>query len=129
MKSIVISADLLARLTGEAAASPLREICGLLFGTTDRIEAAEAARNVAEDPATRFEIDPARLIAAHRAQRRGGPVLIGHYHSHPGGRAEPSPRDKAAAEPGMLWLIVAAGTARPWRAGASDFEALDLILG
>ena len=28
---------------------------------------------------------PAALIAAHRAQRHGGPTLIGHFHSHPTG--------------------------------------------
>src|SRR4051794_25658977 len=103
---IAITPDLLARLLDEAASAPAQEICGLLFGTRERIEAAQPTRNVAADPRAWFEVDPAALFAALRAERAGGPALIGHYHSHPGGRAAPSPRDLAAAEPGRLWLII-----------------------
>lgn len=92
------------------------EICGLLFGTERTIEAVKPVENVAMDPSRRFEIDPAALIAAHRAQRHGGPTLIGHFHSHPTGLAEPSPRDEAeAAGDGALWLILGAGQAGLWR--------------
>jgi proteasome lid subunit RPN8/RPN11 len=75
------------------------------------------ARNVAADPVRFFEIDPAVLLAAHRAGRHGGAQVIGHYHSHPNGRAEPSPRDAAYAAPdGAFWLIAAAGRLTAWRA-------------
>lgn len=74
-------------------------------------------RNVAADPSRLFEIDPAVLLAAHRAARNGGPQVIGHYHSHPNGRAEPSPRDAADAAPdGAVWIVVAAGRLSAWRA-------------
>lgn len=112
---VAISSQLLARLLAEAAASPTIEVCGLLFGADDQIDAALGCRNVAASPATAFEIDPAALIAAHRAMRAGGPRLIGHYHSHPTGMAEPSARDAAAAVPGDFWLILGAGEARLWR--------------
>jgi desampylase len=114
---VLIATDLHARLLAEAVLNPAREVCGLLFGSPDRIEAATPARNVAADPARRFEIDPAALLAAHRAMRAGGPRLVGHYHSHPTGSAEPSPRDAADAVPdGALWLIIGGGEARLWRA-------------
>jgi proteasome lid subunit RPN8/RPN11 len=122
----VISLPCVSHLLAEAAASPNREVCGLLFGSVDRIERAVAAANVATRREDMFEIDPAALIAAHRAQRAGGPRLIGHYHSHPSGSAMPSVRDAAAAEPGKLWLILGGGEARLWRAGAQGFEALPL---
>jgi proteasome lid subunit RPN8/RPN11 len=125
---IRIAASLIARLMGEAAADPAREICGLLFGDAGAITAARAAPNVAPDPERHFEIDPAVLFAALRAERRGGPRLIGHYHSHPNGRAEPSPRDLAAAEPGKLWLIIGGARARLWRAGADGFGAVEMIV-
>ena len=116
---VTISSDLLARLSRDAATRPDVEICGLLYGVADRIEAAEACGNVAPDPARRFELDPAALLAAHRRARAGGPPILGHYHSHPSGRAEPSEADAADAAPdGALWLILAAGEARLWRAGA-----------
>jgi proteasome lid subunit RPN8/RPN11 len=112
-----ISSAALQQIRARAAESPEREICGLLFGPPGRIEEARACANVAADPTARFEIDPAALLAAHRAMREGGARLAGCYHSHPGGRAEPSPRDAEAAAPdGMVWLIAAGDTVTAWRA-------------
>ena len=85
-------------------------------GGRERITAIIPTANVAADPADRFEIDPAALFAAIRAERAGGGRIAGHYHSHPRGAAIPSPRDAAMADvPGRLWLIVAGGEARLWR--------------
>jgi proteasome lid subunit RPN8/RPN11 len=115
-----ISTALLDAILAEARATPTVEVCGLLLGSADAITARVPARNVAVDPHTTFEIDPATLLAAHRAQRRGGPAVIGCYHSHPSGAADPSARDADNAAPdGWLWLIVGAGEARLWRAGAT----------
>lgn len=99
-----------------ADAHPL-EACGLLLGQDGVAEQALPCRNVAADPTMRFEIDPMALLAAHRKARAGGPDVIGCYHSHPSGRAEPSPRDAADAAPdGSVWLILAGETATAWRA-------------
>jgi proteasome lid subunit RPN8/RPN11 len=125
---VAIAADLLERLLNEARADPAREICGLLFGGGDRIEAARSTRNVAADPRDSFEIDPADLFMAIRQERGGGPCLIGHYHSHPSGLAEPSARDLAAAESGKLWLIIAGGTARLWRAVPGRFDEVEMAV-
>jgi desampylase len=102
-----------------AAGASADEICGLLLGRGERIERVVPCRNVAATPATRFELDPAALLAAHRAARQGGPAVLGHYHSHPSGDARPSPRDAADAAPdNSLWLIVAGGAVTAWRARA-----------
>ncbi len=115
--ALEISSTLVARLLNEADSEPDREVCGLLFGTSERVDAALPCSNVASDPRTAFEIDPAALIAAHKAERRGGPAIVGCYHSHPNGAALPSPRDAAAALPdGAFWLILAAGQACLFRA-------------
>lgn len=93
------------------------EVCGLLLGVAGRIEAIQPVANVAPDPARHFELDPAVLIAAHRAARQGGRAVVGHYHSHPSGVAEPSRTDAESSAPdGSLWLIVGGGSARLWRA-------------
>ncbi|MBY8827112.1 M67 family metallopeptidase [Hephaestia mangrovi] len=114
-----ISSAIVEQITTLAAASPEAEICGLLFGTGDAIDRAQPCPNAAADPARAFEIDPAALIAAHRAMRAGGARLIGHFHSHPNGQAMPSPRDaEAAAADGSIWLIAAAGGVTGWRAVA-----------
>jgi proteasome lid subunit RPN8/RPN11 len=128
--SVTISSELLTRLVAEADAAPYREICGLLFGAPDWIEAAEACANVAANPARTFEIAPAALFAAHRRARTGGAVVIGHYHSHPSGVPVPSPRDAAQAMGDRaIWLILGSGMARAWRsteAGAFVEELIEL---
>lgn len=108
---VLIASGLLSRILAHAATEPAREACGLLLGIRDEITDAVPTANVADRPADSFEIDPAALFAAHRAARAGGPAMIGHYHSHPGGSCEPSRRDAAAAVPGQLWLIVAGSEA------------------
>ena len=112
-----ISTSLLQQLRRAAEAHPEQEVCGLLLGRDDRVEAAQAAANVSAAPRSAFEIDPATLLQAHRRARMSGEHrILGYYHSHPSGDADPSPRDAAQAAPdGMLWLILAAGEARLWR--------------
>jgi proteasome lid subunit RPN8/RPN11 len=103
------------RILGEAAASPDGEVCGLLLGAGLRVDQVRACRNVAENPARSFEIDPAALIAAYREARGDGPAVIGHYHSHPTGRAEPSVRDaENAMGDGAIWIIAGGGELRGW---------------
>jgi len=126
--TVSIARDILQALFDGATAAPDREICGLLFGSPIRIDRAEPADNVAERPRDTFEIDPRALIAALRAERAGGEQVIGHYHSHPNGSAEPSPRDLAAAEPGRLWLIIGGGVARLWIMENGGFRELKLVV-
>lgn len=117
---VSISRELLERVVRLAAAGT-DEVCGLLFGGEGRIEAIRPAANVAADPSRHFELDPAVLIAAHRAARMGGARIVGHYHSHPGGFPVPSATDAVQAAPdGSLWLIVGGGTARLWVAGPGE---------
>src|SRR5580765_8772564 len=71
------------------------ECCGLLLGRGDQIVEAARARNVADDPTTRFLIDPADHFAAIRGGRERGLEVIGFYHSHPASAPDPSPRDLA----------------------------------
>ncbi len=116
--TVRIATALLDRILAHAAETPDVEVCGLLFGTPHRIEAAHPVANVASAPARTFELDPQALFAAIRAERQGGAPVIGHYHSHPSGAASPSACDAAAAEPGKLWLIIAGGQAAAYRAEA-----------
>jgi len=118
---LAISSALMAQIVAEATKSP-DEVCGLLLGAVvssgkASIDAILPCRNVAADPSRHFEIDPATLIAAHRATRGGGPVIVGHYHSHPSGTPVPSATDAAASRAdGMIWIIVAGAEVRAWRA-------------
>jgi len=100
-----------ANLMNEARDAFPRECCGLVEGTLSgvhaRATALHATRNLAVEP-DRFEIDPAVHFALLRGLRGTARQIIGCYHSHPNGRAEPSDRDRAAAlQTGFLWLIAA----------------------
>lgn len=122
--TLPVTSGVIATLIAESASAAPAECCGILLGT-GRIEEARPAANIALDPLRHFEIDPAALIAAHRAARGGGLPVIGYYHSHPTGHPVPSATDcEHAGGDGSVWAIVAAGAVAFWRDGASGFEAL-----
>nr|WP_317975322.1 M67 family metallopeptidase [Novosphingobium sp. IK01] len=101
------------------------EACGLLLGKEGHIMEARACANVAPDPLRHFEIDPAALIAAHRASRAGGLAVLGYFHSHPNGLARPSATDaRAAAGDGRIWAIIALTDAGPSDVGPSGQDAM-----
>ena len=115
----------LDRLLAEAARAAPEECCGILLGGDGLIEEARPAANVAADPRRRFEIDPQALVDAHRAARAGGPQVIGYYHSHPAGPAEPSATDRAeAAHDGSVWAIVGERGVTFWRDEEARFVPL-----
>lgn len=112
-----ISSSVLIGIREISAVSAPLEACGLLFGADGRIDAFQAVENVSETPDKAFEIDPGALFAALRAERAGGPRIVGYWHSHPSGDARPSATDAAMARAdGKLWLIVTAGAVTAWQA-------------
>lgn len=99
-------------IRGAAKASFPRECCGLLEGVREgeifRVQALHPARNLSPDN-SRFQIDPADHLKAQKAARANGSAIIGCYHSHPDGAAQPSAADAAGAgEDNFLWLIAGA---------------------
>ncbi len=125
--TVLISRAVSEAIRREAAESPDREVCGLLFGTTQQIEACLPTANVSPHPARAFEIDPVALFSAQRAERGGGPTLVGYYHSHPQGPALPSETDSAmAVRDSRLWLIIAGDVMTAWRAAPEGFLHLAL---
>jgi len=128
MRRLEINAEQLATVAAHAVADLPRECCGVLIGRSEGkrtiVEAVVAAPNAARLPLGRYEIDPQALVAAHRRAREGGLEVVGYYHSHPGGRAVPSRRDRRTAWPETSYLIVATGDGaiteqRSWRLSSS----------
>lgn len=124
------------RLIGDFG--PPHEKCGILRGRGEQIAAADFTENVSPTPEIAFEIDPAALIAAHRAQRRANALkILGFFHTHLTGDPDPSVTDAEWASPdGKLWLIVTSLQARLWRAvpngrvhGRFDPVEFDLLIG
>ncbi len=121
------TSGVIATLRQEAALAHPLECCGVLLGAGGLIREVRPATNVHASPGSHFEIEPAALIAAHRAARAGGPQVLGYYHSHPNGQGEPSATDRAAASgDGRIWAIVAGHCVWWWRDQAHGFEALPL---
>jgi len=116
---LLLPEPLAAELAALARAAYPAEACALLVGLERQITRIVPGRNVADDPARNFEVDPAAQIALRRELRdhpqRGR--LLGHWHSHPDGIDAPSATDAAMIhEPELLWLIsrvTPAGAGRP----------------
>jgi proteasome lid subunit RPN8/RPN11 len=105
------------------------EACGLLIGTGRTVVRAVPTAN-ADASATRYTIPADEHFAALRQARAKGLAVIGAYHSHPRGAAEPSPTDAATAFPGFVFVI--AGLApephvRAWRFVDGNFVELRLV--
>ncbi|MDZ7269845.1 MAG: M67 family metallopeptidase [candidate division KSB1 bacterium] len=115
----VIAAEVLAALGQQAEAAFPQECCGLLLGRRTEagwhIVSAQALRNASRQPEQGFEFDAVEQLRAYRAADAAGWEILGHYHSHPNGRRQPSPTDlRFAVERSDhgLWLILAVGQAR-----------------
>lgn len=112
---------------------------GKLSDETVEISEVHPSKNVtSHDPAKTFEVDPKLRFDLMRAMqsRDDGHDIIGHYHSHPNGPAEPSETDLSMTyEPQMIWLIcgldgdnnTSLGAFRPL-ADRSAFETLELVI-
>ena len=108
-----IDAHLIKQMVDAAEAAFPAETCGLIIGRGKgqliRVTRVVPAANLLAETPDRFELDPAVRIAVEKDLRDSGTKdrIIGHYHSHTDGTAEPSATDRAMAfEPDMAWLIV-----------------------
>ncbi|QAU11555.1 M67 family peptidase [Halorubrum sp. BOL3-1] len=110
------------------------EICGVLAGSfgddgePSVVERAYEAENVAETPQIRYLIDPEEQFELIERAEDDGLDVVGFYHSHPTGPANPSETDAArAAWPDRSYVICAldgypfVGSWR-WRGDDEEFE-------
>jgi len=115
--AVILPTALHRAIEAAAKAAYPHEACGLLLGRRGEgglltIEDWRPATNIHPEPTRHFELDPAIHFAVLREMRgrNDGLEVMGHVHSHPQGRAEPSARDlEMAWDPAMLWLILAVG--------------------
>ena len=61
--------------------------------------------NVSPTPASAFSVDPLDFVRIEGEARDRGLTLLGLFHSHPGGAAEPSDADRRGAWPGQCCWI------------------------
>ncbi|MCA1908989.1 MAG: M67 family metallopeptidase [Magnetospirillum sp.] len=108
-----IDAKLTKQMVDSAEAAFPAEACGLIIGRGKgqliRVTRVVPAGNLLATTEDRFELDPAIRIAVEKELRDSGTKdrIVGHYHSHTDGTADPSATDRAMAhEPELAWLII-----------------------
>jgi proteasome lid subunit RPN8/RPN11 len=119
MDEIRLAREVAAEILNRVRSNPNEECCGLLAGRHGAIAQAFPAQNVAEHPASAYEIAPKELFRIIREIRAAGLELLGIYHSHPKGDNQPSPRDvERAYYPEAAYFILSprAGAPEPIRA-------------
>lgn len=137
-EAVLVADSVLTALRSATRAAHPHEACGILLGSAEHITGFTPTANVHAAPATHFEIDPQALIDAHRAARAGGPEVVGYFHSHPAGPAQPSATDaRMASGDGRIWAIAgtdegADSTSLPlitfWRDDIAGFTRLSYAL-
>jgi len=108
-----IDATLLKAMVDAAEGAFPAEACGLVIGRGKgqliRVTRVVPAANLLAETGDRFELDPAVRLQVERELRESGAKdrIVGHYHSHTDGTADPSGTDRAMAfEPELAWVIV-----------------------
>jgi proteasome lid subunit RPN8/RPN11 len=123
--TLLLPTDVRETLVSEASGGSPEEVCGVLLGTgreseTIRVTDSRSVPNVADDPRTRYELDPAETAQVFASVERGGESaddtasesrntteVVGFYHSHPHGPPGPSATDRVQAQwPDYVYLIV-----------------------
>ena len=91
---IALTQEQAAALIGHARGEFPRECCGLLAGRAGRVERIYRGTNIDRSPYT-YMMDPKEQLFAFKEMEAAGLELLGIYHSHPTGPAEPSALDLA----------------------------------
>lgn len=101
---MTILAEVFAALAEQAEAALGEECCGILWGETEMIEGFTACFDTSF--ADRFSLSQEWLLEQFYRVRREEKLVLGYYHSHPKGEAEPSFRDLQGHPPGSFLLIL-----------------------
>ncbi len=109
--TVHLPADFLEQLEEKAKAAFPHEACALLTGSKNQknvlIRDFHFSVNVTEGLATNsFEVDPGLHLSLQKVERAGGDAIVGVWHSHPDGKAEPSLADRSGSVVAdWVWLI------------------------
>lgn len=127
---------ILARARDGASDSVPREVCGVLAGHradeasgADVVVRADPVPNVAADPRTEYELDPAAAVETIDALEAEGLDVVGFYHSHPESDPRPSRTDEARASwTGYVYLLCHPdGRLNAYRWTGERFEELCVV--
>lgn len=128
--TLVVPPDVVEAIGRDLEAAYPAEGCGVLLGQADgdvrRVERRVPSQNRVPDRNDRYEVDPDLLRRLLEEEDRGGPRVVGFYHSHPDAAPEPSSTDRGLAWPWYAYLIV---PVRSGRAGPGRVWSFDAVQG
>lgn len=105
-ESVILPPSLLQKMIEHAEAALPNECCGVLGGRGKVITAVYPVENDLAAP-DRFQANPRDLFDSVRKIRTCNEEMLGIYHSHPNGPAEPSPTDRDENYyPGLFYFII-----------------------
>jgi proteasome lid subunit RPN8/RPN11 len=124
-----LPADILAAMLAHALREFPNECCGLLGGDGRRAVSIYPLRNIAEDPARRYDAEPRDLIQVDRDLRALDQHVVAIYHSHPCAAPVPSRTDLERNYYGdMPHIIISLQGPEPelraWRLDTDTYEEL-----
>ncbi|MFW5911100.1 MAG: desampylase [Halolamina sp.] len=123
-------------ILAHAASGGDEEVCGVMAGerrdgggqadADAHVEAVRRATNVANNPQTRYQMDPAEQLSIIEWIEERDREVVGFYHSHPTGPPVPSETDvERATWPGYFYAICVPGEnpyLGSWRWTGEGFE-------
>jgi proteasome lid subunit RPN8/RPN11 len=125
---LLIPDDLLAAMVDHCRREAPLECCGILGGVPPRASSLHLLRNT-DRSETRYNADPADILAALRYLRERGEQFLAIYHSHPRWAAIPSRTDLATNYYGDLPRIIVSLLGEPpdvraWRLEPDRYDEL-----
>jgi proteasome lid subunit RPN8/RPN11 len=110
-------------LADYALATAPAEACGILAGRGRRLHQIIPVANFAEDPFTRYVLEPSALVKHLLVLENAGLSLLGFYHSHPNGDPIPSSTDICEATySDAIYLIISLKKSQPELAAWTIFH-------
>ena len=110
MKTIELTRSMLDEIILHAQSDAPWECCGLLAGTIIDSRTIVTSRyplaNQAADPEREYFASPEGLFKAIRSMRATMQEMVAIYHSHPKGKASPSPTDLEVASYKIVYVII-----------------------
>jgi proteasome lid subunit RPN8/RPN11 len=129
---IVIPRKLVNQILTHAQQHEHTEACGLISALNDIPAHYYAIKNIAAEPATRFEMEPGQQIAAMKHMREQGEELHAIVHTHPQTPPVPSISDiREAGYKDAYYIIVSLNTKgvlemRAYRAADQTMQPVEL---
>lgn len=106
MLKLEIPNHIFARMVEQAKAEAPIEACGILAGSSDRVEKLYVMTN-ADRSSDHFMMEPEEQFAVVKDIRSASLEMLAIYHSHPETTARPSAEDiRLALTPDVIYVIV-----------------------